>query len=298
MRKCMNWQSVNFDWNRTRAFLITAEEGSLSAAAKALKTSQPTVGRQINQLERELNLILFERKGRGLVLTPNGRELLEFARKMADAANQLALVASGKSQSVEGRVSISATEDASVFVLPQLIKKLHAIYPGIEVEIVAANETSDLLRREADMAIRGFEPTELDLITRKLAPVPANFYATRDYIDSIGSPSDIQSLCDAKFVGFDNLDMMIERLAMLGLTLTKQNFPFISDNRIVQWELVKQGLCIGIFADKAKMIEPSLAKVVPDHPPFVTDLWLVVHRELRTNRRVKAVFDFLVEELS
>ena len=294
----MDWRNVKFDWNRARAFLVTAEEGSLSAAARALEMSQPTLGRQVTQLEQELGVALFEREGRGLELTPNGLELVQYVRNMGNAANMLSLAASGKSQRIEGSISISATEDAAVFALPSLVKKLHSLHPGIEVELIASNTESDLLRREADIAIRGFRPTQSDLIARKLNPVAANFYATPKYIDEIGTPQSMEDLSRAKFVGFEKNGLMIERFAQFGLNLTRQNIPFLSANRLVQWELVKQGICIGIFAEDAGEAEPSLCKVLPDFPSIMSDIWLVVHRELRMNLRVKTVFDFLAEELT
>lgn len=298
MHICMDWHSIKFDWNRARAFLVTAEEGSLSAAARSLNMSQPTLGRQVSQLEQELGVALFEREGRGLELTPNGLELVQYVRAMGDAANMLSLAASGKSQDIEGSISISATEDAAVFVLPSIVKKLHALHPGIEIEIIASNTESDLLRREADIAIRGFQPKQMDLIARKLKPVAANYYATAEYIAQIGAPKCLQDLSNAKFVGFEKSGGMIERLSQMGLSLTKKNFPFLSANRLVHWELVKQGICIGIFAEEAAESEPLLCKVLPNIPSLVSDIWLVVHRELRMNRRVKTVFDFLVDELT
>ena len=117
----MDWRSVTFDWNRARAFLVTAEEGSLSAAARALGMAQPTLGRQVSALERELGVALFERVGRGLALTPSGLELVEHVRAMGDAASRVSLTASGQSQSVEGTIRIAVTDIYAVFVLPPIV---------------------------------------------------------------------------------------------------------------------------------------------------------------------------------
>lgn len=298
MRICMDWRTVKFDWNRARAFLVTAEEGSLSAAAVALDMNQPTLGRQVSQLETELGVALFVREGRGLALTPNGKELLEYARAMGQAASRLSLVASGKSQNIEGSIRISATEDAAIFVLPAIVKKLRQIHPGIEVEIIASNEETDLLRHEADIAIRGFRPTQADLIARKVKPVTASFYATPEYIASIGHPTSYKELESADFVGFERNGEMIERLSEMGIHLRQDNFSLYSTNRLVHWELVKQGLCIGIFADEAGDAEPSIVKVLPNESPYEGEIWLVAHRELRMNLRVKTVYEFLAEALS
>ena len=130
----MDWRSVKFDWNRARAFLVTAEEGSLSAAARAVGMTQPTLGRQVAALEDELGVALFERVGKGIELTPSGLELLEYVRAMGEAANNVSLAASGKSDSLEGNICISATEAVAAFVLPPIIHKLRQSAPGIDIE--------------------------------------------------------------------------------------------------------------------------------------------------------------------
>ena len=153
---------ISFDWNRARAFLITAEEGSFSAAARALRSTQPTVGRQVAGLEEELGVTLFERVGTRLELTVSGLELLEHVRAMGDAANRTSLVATGQSESVEGNVSITASEAIAAFLLPPILEKLRRSHPGITLELVISNEARDLHRREADIAIRNFEPEHPD----------------------------------------------------------------------------------------------------------------------------------------
>src|SRR3974377_1023423 len=135
MHLCMDWRSIKFDWNRARAFLVTAEEGSLSAAARTLGVPQPTLGRQVRALERELGVVLFERAGRGLVLTQSGPPLAEQVRAMGEAATRMSLTASGQSQSIEGSVRITASEAFSAFVLPAIVAKLRRTEPGIMIEI-------------------------------------------------------------------------------------------------------------------------------------------------------------------
>src|SRR5450432_465334 len=158
MRWCMDWRSVKFDWNRAKAFLVTAEEGSLSAAARALGMAQPTLGRQVDALEEELGVVLFERVGRGFVLTPSGVELLDHVRAMGHAASRVSLIAAGQSESIEGTISIAASEVYAAMLLPPIIAKLRQAEPKINIEIVASTKASDLRRREADIAIRNFQP--------------------------------------------------------------------------------------------------------------------------------------------
>ena len=294
----MDWRSVNFDWNRARAFLVTAEEGSLSAAARALDMTQPTLGRQVAALEQELGVALFERAGRGLELTPSGLDLLEHVRAMSDAANRLSLTASGQSTSIEGSICITATEVMAGFTLPPIIRKLRQLEPGIEVELIASNSTSDLKRREADIALRAFRPTQPDLIAKKIVDVYAHLYASPIYLRQLDNPTSPDDFSDADFLGFDRSERMILGLNEMGFSLTRRNFPVITEHHMVQWELVKQGVGIGIMPDVVGDAESGVVRVLPDLEPYKGEVWLVAHRELKSSRRVRMVFDFLAAELA
>jgi len=293
----MDWRSVKFDWNKARALLVTAEEGSLSAAARALGMAQPTLGRQVDGLEQELGIVLFERVGRGLTLTPSGLELLEHVRDMGEAAGRVSLTALGQSQALEGAICISASETYAAVLLPSIITKLRKMEPGIQVEIVVANHASDLRRREADIAIRNFRPTEPDLIAKKIGDADAVLYATPDYIAKIGNPTKPYDLRHAEFVNMDHGGMMLKGLNTLGLGLTEANFPLLTESYLVMWELVRQGAAIGILDAHIGDADPVVRRVLPDLDPLVFPIWLVSHRELTTNRRIRMVYDFLAEEL-
>ena len=295
----MDWRSVNFDWNRARAFLITAEEGSLSAAARALGMTQPTLGRQVTALETELGVALFERGGRGLELTPSGLNLLEHVRAMGDAASHFSLTASGQSTSIEGSICITATEVVAAFVLPPILNRLRRLEPGIEVELIASNSTSDLKRREADIAVRAFRPTQSDLIARKVCDMRGHLYAATSYLHRLGNPASPEDFRDADFLGFDGRNLHVEALNKHGFTLTPRNFPVTTDHHLVQWELVKNGLGIGYMIEDVGDAEPMVERALPHLDPFPpVEVWLVAHRELKTSRRVRMVFDYLVSELS
>ena len=294
----MDWKSVNFDWNRARSFLVTAQEGSLSGAARALDMSQPTLGRQVAALEKELGVILFERVGYKFMLTPNGLALLEHVQVMADAASKVSLAASGQSQSVEGTVCISASEVHAVFLLPPIIAKLRRLAPKIRIEIVATSKVSDLRQREADIAIRNFRPTQLELISKKVKDSVAHFYASNAYIESLGSAVDLDRLNKADFISFDPSGRLITRLNAMGLKLTKDNFPISTESYLTHWELVKQGLGIGIMPEEIGDAEPKVARVSADIDPIAFPIWLTTHRELNTSRKVRMVFDLLAQELS
>lgn len=294
----MDWNSVVFDWNRARAFLVTAEEGSLSAAAKALGVAQPTLGRQVAALEEEMGVVLFERTRRGLRLTPSGLELVEHVRAMADAANRFSLAASGQSQTIEGPICITTTEAYAAYVLPPIVTKLRKIAPEITIEILASNAVTDLRRREADIAIRNGRPTDQDLIARKVKDDYALLYATRGYLRKIGNPQTLSAFSNAGFIGFHDNKPLLDGLNALGFSLTGHNFPIVTGSHLVHWELTKQGLGIGVMQMRVGDAEAKVTRVLPSMDPIAVPVWLVAHREVRTSRRVRLVFDFLFDELS
>jgi DNA-binding transcriptional LysR family regulator len=294
----MDWRAVRFDWNRARAFLVTAEEGSLSAAARALGMAQPTLGRQVDALEEELGVILFERLGRGLTLTPSGLELLDHVRHMGEAANRVSLAAAGQSQSIEGTVLIAASEVHAALLLPPILVKLRALQPGIRIEIVASSKASDLRRREADIALRNFRPSEPDLVARKVGDIPARLYATPAYLERIGNPKLPFDLRNADFISIDSTGVFLKGLNALGMNLTDRNFPILAENYLVMWELVKHGLGIGVLDGNIGDREPLVRRALPDLEPLMFPIWLTAHREVNTSRRIRTVFDLIADELT
>lgn len=294
----MNWSSINFDWNRTRAFLVTAEEGTLSSAAKTLGTTQPTLSRQVAALEAEIGVTLFERVGQRLVLTESGVRLLEHARSMGHAAMQFSLAAMGQSQQLIGSVVISAGELDAAFRLPKIISKLRREEPGIDIEVVVTNKPSDLKRREADIAIRSFRPTQNDLIAKKIGDEVIWLYGSQDYLDQLPSFSAFSELRDIQIIGFDHTNAVSELLNQQGWQLSKQNFQLITSFQLLQFEFCKEGLGVMFFPESLGDQEPSLVRAF-EHmgPVFQLPIWLVCHQELRTNPRVRRVFDFIAEEL-
>ncbi|MCX5744467.1 MAG: LysR family transcriptional regulator [Proteobacteria bacterium] len=276
----MDWTQVRFDWNRARAFLVTAEEGSLSAAARSLGMTQPTLGRQVAALEEELGVALFERVGRGLTLTASGVGLLEHVRAMGEAASRVSLAASGQSQSVDGLVTITASEVVAAFLLTPILALLRSRHPGLEIKIDATMAVRDLRRREA-------------------GDTPGRLYATPGYLRAIGTPKTQAELARADFIGFsDDGDRFLDGLNAMGFALTRKNLPFHTGNHLVLWELVKQGLGIGVIIDEVGDAEPLVERVLPALPPIPVPMWLVAHREVHTSRRVRLVFDLVAEALS
>lgn len=285
---------LKFDWNHAKAFLLTTQTGSLTAAAKALGTTQPTLSRQIAALEESLGVALFERVGRGFELTPGGMDLVEHAQAMGSAAGRLSMTATGQSEQLEGHVCITATEVMAAFELPAIIGNLRQDYPGIEIEVIASNSTSDLKRREADIALRGFRPTQPDLIATRACSRRAHLYAAPGYLRSLDSPKAPADLKHAQFLGFDRRDTMINAMREYGFDLTADNFPVIIESHLVQWEMVKQGVGIGFMIESIGDREPRVERALPNQPSFDAEIWLVAHRELKTNRRIRTVFNYLL----
>lgn len=293
----MDWRSVTFDWNQARAFLVTVEEGSLSAAARALDMAQPTLGRQVRALEEGLGVALFERGGRGLVLTPSGAALVEHVRTMGEAATRVSLTASGRNERVEGTVLVSMTEVAAAFIMPPILAELRTVHPGIEIEVIVSNALSDLRRREADIAIRAVRPTDPELVGRKLWTDCAHLYAANAYLDWVGDPQTPEALANLTFIGFRENARYAAALAAWGVPVNEANFPLRCEEQLVQWQMIRQGLGVGVMVERVGDAEPAVRRVAPWLKPFAFDIWLVAHREVRTSRRVRIVFDHLAEAL-
>ncbi len=298
MHKCMNQRTTDFDWNHARAFLATAQSGSFSAAARLLGMTQPTVGRQVAALEQELGVVLFERVGRGLELTPTGVDLLEHVRAMSEAAERVSMVAAGRSLSLDGKICITASEVISAHILPPIVGRLRTLHPGIEIELLATNTPSDLRRREADIAVRSFRPTTPGLFARKVRQDNVRLYASPDYLKRIGDPKEPRDLTKAESNGIDRTDALRKGLQALGLELTLANFPIITLNHLVHWELVKAGSGIGIIMEEIGDAEPRVIRALPQLAPITIPMWLTCHSELHTSRRVRVVFDLLTQMLT
>lgn len=294
----MDRKTTKFDWNRARAFLATAEEGSLSAAARALGMAQPTLSRQVAALEDEIGVVLFERVGQGLSLTPSGIELLDHVRAMGEAANGFALGSFGLSQEMVGRVSISASEICAAYMLPPILKKLRKLEPGIDIVLHATTKVSDLRKREADIAIRSIRPVDQNLIAKKVAEVAVRFYATPDCIEEMGNPISLKDVRGAEFINHEDSDSYAEFLVSLGCNPEEISFPIITENAMITWELVKSGLGASLWDCNIADAEPLVERVFPDAEPLMFPIWLVSHRELKSNPRIRFVFDLLAAELS
>ncbi|MCZ4257367.1 LysR family transcriptional regulator [Sulfitobacter sp. G21635-S1] len=294
----MDNTQMSFDWNRGRAFLATAEHGSLSAAARALGLTQPTLSRQVAGLEQDLGVLLFDRVGKTLQLTDAGRDMLDHFKRMGAAAERISLAASGRSTSVEGHVSISASDVTAALLLPETLALLRHTAPGITVEVVASNALSDLRRREADIAIRHVRPTQHDLTAKLLFQTRAHCYAAQSYAEEYGLPRSIADFARARMIGYGEPAQMLPQIAALKLPLNTANFVHWSESGVVGWEMVRHGLGMGLMSETLGTRTTGVAPVLPDLvPEIIFPTWLVAHRELHSNPRIRLVFDFLADHL-
>jgi DNA-binding transcriptional LysR family regulator len=289
---------TSFDWSLIRSFLAALDQGSLLAAARLLKTSQPTLGRHIAELESQLGVVLFERTGRGLRPTATALQLAESAREMESGALQLTRTLTGAQLQTTGTVRITASVPVAVQLMPPLLARMRQSLPDIQVELVSSNQVSNLLRREADIAVRMVRPEQGTLVAKKIGDVGVGAYAHRSYLarhSPLHQPTD---LLQHALIGNDADTSILRGFQAMGYAVGPENFALRTDDFIVQWQAVRAGLGIGFVADYMACTDPEVVRVlpgvlnIPDLP-----MWLAVHREIRTNRRIRAVYDFLAEAL-
>ena len=293
-----NGRGLNFEWDRLRVFLAVAEHGSLSAAAAMLGMSQPTVGRHVQALEGALGVQLFARTGRRLALSETGEQLLEPARAMANAAGRFALTAAGRESSLAGIVRITASDIVSTYTLPAIFVALRLEEPDIEIELVASNATHNLLAREADIAIRMYRPTQSEVIAKHIRDVELGTFAANVYLERRGEPRTPEDLRDHDVVGYDRDETLIRGFRDFGFEVGRRFFPLRTDSHVVIWRAVVEGYGIGFMQAALGDAEPRVRRILPDLPLPTMPMWLTAHAELKANRRIRRVFDFLAEALA
>ncbi|MGN6306490.1 MAG: LysR family transcriptional regulator [Mesorhizobium sp.] len=288
---------ADLDWNLIKSFVAVAEAGSLSAASRHLSASQPTLGRHIADLETALGVTLFRRGRRGYELTEAGAVLYERGKTVSDEAAAFSMLALGSVEAIEGTVRIAASEVVAAYVLPGITARLGVEEPGIEVEVVASNQVENLLRRDADIAIRMVRPVQNELVARKVTDIPLCLAAAGPYLDRSGRPQVPADLRGHRLIGFDRSDDIIRGFAGFGLLLSRSAFGLRTDNQIVLWEAVRAGNGIGIGQEPLARRDPAVEIVLPGLPLPVLPVWLAMHRDVRTSVRIRRVADFLHEEL-
>ncbi len=283
-------------WDHYRTFLVVAETGSLSAAARQLGQTQPTVGRQIDALEIRLGISLFVRSPAGLSLTEAGQDLLPDARAMAAAAAALARSASAGRDETRGVVRITASEIIGGAVLPPMLTRLREQHPGLTVELALTNQPEDLLRRDADIAVRMLQPSQNALVARHIGQIALGLYAHRDYVARHGAPLRLEDLPDHALIGFDRDESAARALNESAAGLIP-HFRFRSDSDLAQLAALKAGMGIGVCQRPLAAAETHLVPILEPEVSYHLDMWLVMHEDQRRSRRIRAVFDHLAAEL-
>lgn len=283
----------NIDWGLIRSFLAVARSGSLTAAARELAVSQPTLSREIQALEVATGLNLFRRTTQGLHLTEAGQTLVDAADSMDEAADLFSRQASGLSVELEGDVRISANEIVGIYLLPAAIAAFRDQHPGVHVEIVISNKASSLSKREADIALRMFRPTQPDLVVRRLPDMELGFYAHKDYVKKFGEPASIEEFQQHTIIGYDESMEYIEAAAKLGYKFVRDNFALRTDHMLAQINLARAGAgIVGTHVELAKHW-PELARILKWVELPVLEYWIVCHRDVQYNSRIREMMQFL-----
>lgn len=286
------------DWSQIQSFAAVAEHGSLSAAARAQGSSQPTLSRHIAGLEATLGLRLFDRKSGGMILTDDGADLLAHAKTMADAAARFDASSNGHGSGVAGTVRLTASHVVANFILPPILCDLHRAYPGITIEVVASDTTENLLRREADIALRMYRPTQNDVIAKHITDLPLGAYATPAYLETHGTPETLDDFAHHNIIGYDRSSLIIDGFAQRDFKVTRDFFAFRSDDQVLCWHMVIAGFGIGFGQRRVGDVDPRVIRIADESQVGTMPLWLTAHPDLRRIPRVRRVYDWLARALS
>ncbi len=286
-----------FDWALVKSFLAVLDDGSLSGAARRLGAQQPTLSRHVAELEAQLATPLFERTGRGLTPTAAALAIADAARGMQDSAQALSRSLAKARDRTSGTVRITTSEVAAVWLLPRVLAGLQREEPGIEIELVASNTVDNLLRRDADIAVRMLRPRQTSLVARKLADIPIVAAAHRDYLARAGTPRHGTELLQHRLIGYDRDDLVIRGFAAMGVRITREQFALRTDDQVAYGRLVAEGAGIGFVAAYNLAHWPGVVAVLPQLAIPPLPCWLAVHREIRGNRLVRRVYDYLAQAI-
>jgi len=294
MHKCMD---NNIGWKLYRSYLSVLKEGSLSGAARALGIAQPTVGRHISALEKSLGILLFTRSQHGLLPTEAALALQGFAQAMSSSAAAIQRAAASQGTGIQGTVRITASEVVGLEVLPPILAQLQLDHPQLKLELVLTNQVQDLLKREADIAIRMTAPQQEQLIARRVGSVKLGLHAHQTYLQRRGTPQSLADLSQHTLIGFDEETPFI-RAARKNLPLWQRDaFSLRADSDMAQLAMIRAGGGIGICQLAIAARTPELVHLLPDHFAMDLDTWLTMHEDLRHTPCYKLTFAALLQGL-
>lgn len=286
------------DWSLIQSFLAVAETGSLSAAAAQLGHSQPTLGRHIKALEDSLGLELFARHPRGLRVTQAGQSILPAAQAMRAAMHQIGLEAEAQSEVLEGTVRIACSVYAAHHILPDMISRLRQEVPEVSIVVHASDDSDNLLFREADIAMRMYRPTQLELLAKHIGDIPMGIFAAKTYLQRRGVPMDLEGFLAADLVGYDQSTLIIDAMRAVGINVSPGDFAVRCDNQTAYWELVRAGCGIGFSQRKVGLADPLVEELDLGAPMPNLPVWLTAHEMVRRTPRVDRVWSHLAKGLA
>lgn len=286
--------SRTVDWDDQRAFLAVMETGSLSAAARRLGLSHPTMRARIEGLEAVLGTVLFTRSVHGLVPTPTAEAMAAPARAMAHASEAMLRAASADSALAAGRVRLSVSEFVGIEVVPSMLLGLRDKHPQLAVELELNNASADLLDQQVDVAVRMHSPEQSALAAKKVPSIPLGLFAHRDYLAIHGRPSSKAEIGAHLFIGPDRNRGDLAVAASIG---DPAGIRWIArtDSHPAQLALARAGLGIAVAQIPTAARYPELERVLSDIELPQLPTWIVTHENLRRLPRVAALFDHLVQ---
>jgi DNA-binding transcriptional LysR family regulator len=285
------------DWDNIRIFLSVARAGQFLAAARQLRVDHGTVSRRIGALETSLGVRLFDRQTTGCVLTAAGERLLESAEEVEA---QLLRAQGDLSQSdveLSGTVRIAAPDGFTTLFLCARLGKLKAKYPSLTIQLVPMSRTFSLSKREADLAITIERPEEGRLAVRKLVDYSLHFYAAKDYLAAQGTPQSAADLMRHNLVTYVQDLVFADQLNFMPELYGPGYSRLECASAVGQLEAVRSGVGVGILHDYAASHDARLQMVLPDIA-FERSYWIITHVDLRRLSRVRAISDFIIEEVN
>ncbi|AKJ29406.1 LysR family transcriptional regulator [Caldimonas brevitalea] len=288
---------AEISWELYRSFLGVLKEGSLSGAARALAVAQPTVGRHIATLETSLGLTLFTRSQTGFTPTEAALALQPYADAMYSTAQALRRTAESQGEGVKGTVRVTASEVIGVEVLPPLVARLQAQHAQLRIELVLTNRVQNLLRREADIAVRMAQPDQGQLVARSVGRVELGLYAQRSYLERHGTPRSMAELTQHRLIGFDEETPFLRAAGKAWPAWRREAFAVRCDSDLAQLAMVRSGGGIGACQVALARRDPGLVRVLAAKLSLSLDTWLTMHEDLRNSPRCRVTFAALLQGL-
>jgi DNA-binding transcriptional LysR family regulator len=285
------------DWSHIRSFLAVYNEGSLSGAARRLGLTQPTLGRQIAELEKDLGVALFIRSQRGLTPTDAANDIARHAQAMSAASNAMIRAASGGESDISGTILITASDIIGAEVLPPLLASFRSMAPQVTIELSLSNRVADLLTGEADIAVRMLRPGQQAILARHVGDVGLGLYAHRRYLDAAPKLTTPRAMLrEHSLIGFDRETPVLPDLSE-NLALVRDIFSLRTDNDLAQLAAIRAGCGIGLIQHGIARRSKELVPVFPDQIGARLEIWLALHEDLRTSHRLRLMMDHLLAGL-